>query len=81
MGAWGGHPGTDRNVAAYDCFGSGPTHERLAVRLVLDPRHHFFLALCRGPSLARPKDDNAEVGHGLVCDTAKQLERFVVLLN
>jgi hypothetical protein len=41
----------------------------------------FFLALCRGPSLARPTDDNAEVGHGLVCDTAKQLERFVVLLN
>ena len=40
----------------------------------------FFLAVCCSPSLAQPMDDSAEVGHGLVCDTAKHWERFLFSL-
>jgi hypothetical protein len=31
--------------------------------------------------LALQLDDNAEIGQGLVCDTANQLERFLMLRN
>jgi len=40
-----------------------------------------FPGVCCGPLLAQRADENTEVGHGLICNTAEQLERFVVLLN
>jgi hypothetical protein len=33
------------------------------------------------PAAAEPLDPTAEIGRGLICDTAQQLERFVALRN
>jgi hypothetical protein len=48
---------------------------------VLQPVASLAIVFGCLPAGAEPLDQTAEIGRGLICDTAKQLERFVALQN